>query len=848
MRPVGPRGRRIPGAVRRVLFWALAVALLFPLAGVIWLKRLAAGPVPASGELALPGLGGPVEILRDSLGVPHVWAGSLADALFAQGYLHATDRLWQLEMFRRVAEGRLSELFGEETLDADRFLRTLGLARTGRETAIGEGPRALVEAYARGVNAAMAGWRGFLPPEFVLLRAGFEVWELEHSLAIEKIMAWDLSQYGVSMSLAAARATAGDEAVLELLPSYPDWGVTILQDGPRAAARDAGAEGLVDQLRAQVGGDPGGPAGRVPAGMSPWTTARVPAATASSGAGPVSSGGASRELPPPVVSGDLIASARMPAAARTALEAASIARASNSWVVGGSRTRTGMPLLANDMHLSLDHPNIWYLIGLHAPGLDVVGESLPGAPGVIAGHTAGVAWGFTNAMVDDSDLFIERVDPADATRYLTAEGSEPFRVREESIRVRGRREPVRLVVRETRHGPVMTSVDPVPGGELLSYRWGAHDPSTTFDGILSMNHANSADELIAALALFTSPYQNVVFADTAGDFGYQLAGAVPLRRSGRPPLLPVPGWTGEHDWTGTLPYEHNPRLLNPSSGFIATANNRQGRDSLSLVISPNRWEDPYRAQRITELIEARADHDAESMRAIQLDVRSAFIARYRDQAGSAFRRAGLDSLAAALEAWDGRATVESTETTLFHAWAEALRTALRARFHGGAGGFGYFPRYMVGRALDAGGASVDSLAEQAALEAADASGLPWGRIHLLRIAHPFQDVPLVGGLLGFGRRDLPRPGDHYTVDAAAFEGSLPLFEVTAGPSQRSVADLGDLGRGGGFILPGGQSGRPANRHSWDQLERWRRGELWRLPLDQPEVEARTVSRLVLLPG
>ncbi len=768
-----------------------------------------------------------MEVLRDSLGVPHVWAGSLADAVFAQGYLHATDRLWQLEMFRRVAQGRLSELFGEETLDADRFLRTLGLARAGRETAVSTGTRALVEAYVRGVNAAVDEWRGLLPPEFLLVRATFEPWALEHSLAVEKIMAWDLSQYGISMSLASARAAAGDEAVLELLPSYPDWGVTILQDGP-------GVPGAPASTGASRSGPPAAPSANDASITEPDAS--------------IADRPASRDPLPPTVSADLVASARMPAAARTALEAASIVRASNSWVVGGSRTRSGRPLVANDMHLGLDHPNIWYLIGLHAPGLDVVGQSLPGAPGVIAGHTAGVAWGFTNAMVDDSDFFIERVDPADTTRYLTPEGSEPFGVREEAIRVRGRDQPVRLLVRETRHGPVMTAVDPVPGGELLSFRWGAHDPSTTFDGILAMNLANSASELIAALAHFTSPYQNVVFADTAGDFGYQLAGAVPLRRSGRPPLLPVPGWTGEHDWVGTLPYERNPRLLNPVSGFIATANNRQSRDSLSLLISPDRWEDPYRAQRITELIEARGDHDAESMRTIQLDVQSGFIARYRGRASAAFRRVGLDSLAGALDAWDGRATVESTEATLFHAWAEALRTGMRARFHTATGGSGYFPQYMVGRGLDAGGAGVDSLTGQAALEAADASGRSWGQVHLLRISHPFQEVPLIGGLLGFGRRDLPRAGDDYTVDAAPFEGNLPLFEVTAGPSQRSIVDLGDLGRGGVFILPGGQSGRPANRHSWDQLERWQRGELWRLPLDRSEVEARTISRLRLLPG
>ena len=804
-----------------MLAGAFAAVLLVAVAGAVWIERLATGPPPASGELVLPGLERPVEVLRDSLGVPHVWAGSLADAAFAQGYLHATDRLWQIEMFRRVAQGRLSELFGEETVEADRFLRTLGLARAGRASvaAIGAETRAIGEAYARGVNAAVAGWRGFPPPEFVVLRASFEPWELDHSLAIEKIMAWDLSEYGTSISLAGARADVGDEAVRALLPRYPEWGVTILQDAPEAPA----GEGL----------------------SAATPSARSVASAAWSVDGPAPgrptfSGGL-----PPVVSAGLVASARVPEAARAPIEAASIVRASNSWVVGGTRTRSGMPIVANDMHLSLNQPNIWYLIGLHAPGLDVVGQSLPGAPGVIAGHTAGVAWGFTNATADDSDLFIERVDPADTTHYLVPGGSEPFRVREESIRVRNREEPVRLVVRETRHGPVMTPVEAQAGGELLSFRWGPRDPSTTFDGVLAMNRANTVGELIDALAQFTSPYQNVVFADTAGDFGYWLAGAIPLRRSGRPPLLPVPGWTGEHDWTGTLPFARNPHLLNPASGFVASANNRQSWDSLALLVSPDRWEAPYRAQRITELIEVRADHDAESMRAIQLDIQSGFAARHRDRASAAFRGAGLDSLAGALDAWDGRATLENTETTLFYSWVESMRALLRADFYRGRGGSGYFPRYMFERAVEGGGA--DSLARVAALRAAAAGRIPWGRAHQLHISHPFEGIPVIGGLLGYGRRGVPRPGDPYTVNVARYTGSSPPFVVTAGASQRSVADLADLRGGGGFILPGGQSGRPGNRHAWDQFERWRRGELWRLPLDRDAVEARSVSRLTLLP-
>ena len=312
------------------------------------MRRLVTGPAPASGELVLPGLEEPVEVMRDSLGVPHVWASSMADAVLAQGYLHATDRLWQMEMFRRVAQGRLSELFGEETVEADRFLRTLGLARAGRGSAAVISPetRALGEAYARGVNAAVAGWRGPLPPELVLLRVSLEPWEIEHTLAIEKIMAWDLSEYGTSISFAAARATVGDEAVQALLPHYPEWGVTILQDAPDGSAPDAAA------LDASASGAPalrGSPPG-----------ASHPEA-----------------LLPPAVSAELIASARIPEAARAPLEAASIVRASNSWVVGGERTRSGKPMVANDMHLSLGQPNIWYLVGLHAPGLDVVGESLP---------------------------------------------------------------------------------------------------------------------------------------------------------------------------------------------------------------------------------------------------------------------------------------------------------------------------------------------------------------------------------------------------------------------------------------------------------------------------------------
>ena len=287
-------------------------------------------------------------------------------------------------------------------------------------------------------------------------------------------------------------------------------------------------------------------------------------------------------------------------------------------------------------------------------------------------------------------------------------------------------------------------------------------------------------------------------------------------------------------------------MLNPQSGFVVTANNRQSRDSTSLLVSSHRWESPYRAQRITELIQASASHDAESMKTIQLDVESSFVRRYRGAAEDALRRAGLDAAAEGLGAWDGRADLESTDATIFYTWIESTRLEMRTRFYGGDQG--YFPRYMVERALEAGGADVDSLTARAAVRAASAPTLAWGEAHQLDLAHQLGEVPLIGTLLGFGRSRIPRAGGPYTVNAGSFGGSAPPFRVTSGPSQRSVADLADLASGGFFILPGGQSGLPANRHSWDQLDRWSRGELWRLPLERRAVDERALSRLTLIPA
>jgi penicillin G amidase len=891
--------------LRKALTLGAVLVLALGLAALAAVHHLRTGPQIRSGTLTLEGLDAPVEILYDSMGVPHIFAASIEDLFLAQGYVHATHRLWQMEMFRRVQEGRLSEIFGERTLDTDRFLRTIGMGEAARSGAPlpGSSMHDLLERYATGVNAAITGWRGLLPPEFVLLRLRPEPWTPALAQGIEKLMAWDLSDYQTGLSLAVAREALGDSALVPLLPAYPEWGVTIVGGWPEE--------------------DP------APLGPTPSGQATLHSAASHPTLSPGSHSGRPPAPLPPHTHWELLAQATPPEEAEPFLELGSVVRASNSWVVGGERSASGKPLLANDMHLSLDAPNIWFLVGLHAPGLDVVGMSIPGAPGVVAGHSRAVAWGFTNGMVDDSDFFLELVNPDDPDQYLTPDGWAPFETREEVILVKGRA-PDTMTVRSTRHGPVITPVesrasaavgarrevrrgersaaaaaraaalgrapqtsdsdleggdDPAPervAGQVLSFQWVAHSPARTFPALLGMARARTAREFVEALRDFDNPHQNVVFADTAGAWGYWLAGRIPLRASGTPPHLPVPGWTGEHDWIGWVPFQEKPHVLAPERGYVATANNAQGRDERARRVSDGNWASPYRAQRISELLEARDLHDAESFLAIQMDAGSAFADRHLPHAVDAFRSGGLEELAGRLEGWDRVAGPGSTEATLFHTWWTGLRLRFRDHYYGGAGG--YFPDAVVEAALwggsrehggvggmggeervsgeshdgkQSGGAGNNpkgmlslppELPREAARLAAHYTDLPWGEAQGLTLDHPLSAVPVVGRLLKFGRSGIPRVGMPNSPNVNPIGGSRPPFRSGYGPSQRHVVDMADPDASGGFILPGGQSGYPANRHSFDQLELWTEGRLWLLPKERSLVEARTVATLRLVPA
>jgi penicillin amidase len=763
--------------LKRVLLLVVLLVMGVAVALSLWLRS--ARP-RVDGTIALPGLPATVTVLRDSLGVPSIQAPDEASLMFAQGFVHAQDRLWQMELFRRVAEGRLAEILGPGLVETDRFLRTAGVWRAAeaQEKATPPELMRLLEAYATGVNAWIDTHTGALPPEFIVLRMKPERWTPRHSLALEKVMAWDLSEFGSARAAAAARRTLAPARLRLLNPDYPAWGPTI------------------------VGGTP-------PA--IPETAARL-------------------------------------------IETFSISHASNAWVIGGARTRSGRPILANDMHLALRAPAIWQLMALHGGGVDVAGMTLPGAPFVVAGHNRAVAWGFTNAMVDDVDVFAERIDPADPGRYLVPGGSEPFRVIHERIAVRGA-DPVGFDIRLTRHGPVLESEETGDSATVLAMAWVAAHPSHTFSALRDFNHAKSAADVVAATVLFDDPHQNVVYADTAGHFGYRMAGRVPIRGDSLPPPLgPVPGWTGEWDWNGYLSADRHPAVADPERGYVVTANNRQVAGDVGDLIGQD-WEPPFRAARITQMImDADAPLDADAVHAMQMDTHDALADRYIDAAISTAIRAGEADAEQVLSDWGRRADRDSEGAALFYAWMATLQARVRsALWDGEVGWLSRAAFYAVLDSarlpwLDTGGATaLDSLARDAMATAArTARGRTWGDLHRVASVHALSASPLLRRLLRLDVGHVPGDGANTTVDVSQFSGPFPL-DADYGPSQRHVVDMADPDDSGGFILPTGSSGIPFDRHYRDQFARWLDGGLWPIPVNPDGAEARAVHRLLLEP-
>ncbi len=731
------------------------------------------------GELALEGLREPVAVEREPSGVPHIRAKNEHDLFFALGFVHAQDRLWQMEFQRRVGAGRLSEVLGEGTVEQDRFLRTWGFYEAAEEAYRSLTPQGkrVVDAYTAGVNAYLEGEPG-LPPEFRLLRYEPERWRPADVLVWAKMMSFDLStNYESELTRQRLRARGlSPERIAELLPPYPEDAPTILDAEDRRATPTAAEGERAGKLLALR-----------------------------------------RSLPVSV-------------------------EASNNWVIGGKLTRSGEPLLADDPHLGFQVPSLWYLAHLKSPTLEAIGATLPGLPGVVIGRNRHIAWGVTNVGADVQDLYVlDETRNGGAYRYRGED--RPYQVRRETIEVDGAKD-VRLSVRETVYGPVVSDVVDAPdGGRPLALRWTSLEPQDrTLEAFLGINRAGNWEEFNEALRPYVAPSQNFVYADAEGNIGYVAPGRFPIRSDGHSGLYPVPG-DGSRDWRGWVPYAEWPRVLNPEEGFIVTANNKVTPKGYPYNLSLE-WAEPYRAQRIREMIEAGGTNlTAEDMVRIQLDRRSLLFGDFRPY----LERLDLDYGRARewrerLLAWDGVARPGSREATLFAAWYSEL-TRLPEKEVGED--HWSEPRYLL-NALKNGDRNCGE-GERACLEYAARAfegalerfegGVPeWGEEHEAVFEHPVLSATPLSRLTD---RSVPFGGDSSTVNVGSYD--LENFVMDSGPSYRQVLDLSRPDRSL-YVHPMGQSGNPLSGNFDDLLPLWREGGYLPMRMDGYDVGARLVLK------
>ena len=807
---------RTPFTMGRVLFFLLIASLLVVLGVLAWFYSVARSSLPQlDGNVKISGLSARVTVIRDVHGVPTIEASNLDDLFFAQGYVTAQDRLWQMDMMRRFAAGEASEILGDAFLKHDREQRILGLkvaAHKSLEVASAQN-RSHFEAYARGVNAYIESHRDWLPIEFRILHYSPRQWAPEDSTLIASQMVKDLNHYPYRDALEREKIQAklGPELTADLYVNS-SW-----HDRPPTVARPGLDQDTDEENRP-----------RRPIGSSVAST---------------SAGTDIQNL-----------------ASELQSDSERVVIGSNNWVVSGAHTVSGKPLLSNDMHLGHQMPNLWYEAHLRCGNFDAAGVTLPGLPYVIVGHNQRIAWGFTNIGPTVEDVYIETFNPEG--QYLTPEGWKAPEHRSEVIHVKGKPD-VTVDVAVTRHGPVITEL--IPGeNRKLALRWTLYDG--THDPFFEVDSAQNWEQFRNAFSTFDAPGQNVVYADVEGNIGYQATGKIPIRASGDG-SLPENGSDNAHEWTGYIPFDKLPRAYNPPSGIIATANSRITPDGYPYSISTG-WEAPWRSARIYRVLESGKKFSAADMLALQTDIYSEadryFAERFVysvDHVSTASAR--TKQAAELLRGWDGRMTADSAAPTIaFQARAELARLLLEPKLGGApadpkqAEATLSWKTYSWGmqsvwlenvvhhqpaRWLPQAYASYDDLLA-AAVEAAvsgpeasqDLASWKWGKFHPVEIQHPILGrVPLLQRWTGPGT--LPQSGSGYTVKAVS---------RSHGPSERLTVDLSDLDQST-LNLVTGEAGNFLSPYYMDQWKAWYEGYTFKLPYSEKAVAGTKQHELVM---
>jgi len=815
--------------ILRIVAVALVILALAAGAGAWWMLRRALPQL--DGQTALPEVKREVVVERDLWGVPRIRAQSLEDLVTAHGYVQAQDRLWQMDLLRRVAAGELSEIFGAATLDVDRGHRVLGL-RQAAERAVREMPaetRALLEAYARGVNRYISERASRLPWEFLVLRYAPRPWTPADTALVGAYMHEVLSaSWRSELNRAEVHKLAGEERARELyvVDSPLDRFVT----GHAPAAKPESPRN-----------SPPRSPGRIEQASAPHSLLLFHSSTLSL---------LHSSTPAPLYSSpplDLL---------RHFEDEMNFVAGSNNWVVSGQHTYSGKPLLANDTHLPLDLPCIWHLVHLQAPGWNVKGFALPGVPLVIIGHNERIAWGFTNNGADVQDVYELALNPQNPKQYRAHGAWVDAEVRREVVRVRGRADET-VEVLLTRHGPIVERKE----NTAYALRWTATEPGGLDYAFPLLGRAQNWQEFLDVVRQVPGPAQNAVYADVDGNIGFAVAGKVPVRKKGNG-SLPVPGETDEYEWTGYVPFEEMPQVLNPPEGIIATANARVAGPGYRWHLT-ERWEAPYRTARIYELLSEKRRFRPHDFIGVQTDLKSLphlNLAAELRRAFAALPAAAGDArtkeLLQKLEGWSGVAVASSVETAFVEFTRRALLRNLLRPFLGERTNLYQWRRSglfleRVLRERPAGWLPENfpgydqlllSSADEAAreMERESGSGDPrdwnWGRWMKLQMRHPLGRAALLDGWLGAPRAE--QNGTAFTVNQTG-----PSF----GPAMRFVADLADWDRS---LMNGtfGQSGQLLSPHYRDHFPAWLEGR--GLPSAFSDAEFAKVRRhtLRLLPA
>jgi penicillin G amidase len=817
-------------SVRRALLSAFLILLIVAGAGIWWYVYR---PLPqVDGTIVVNGLHSDVTVERDRWGIPHIRAGSAEDMVEAQGYVMAQDRLWQMDLLRRVGRGQLSEIFGPAVLPIDKKFRTLGFGRAAeREAAAASGePRLIVEAYARGVNRFIDQHQNQLPLEFSLLHYKPRPWTPADTYVIGGYMYVTLTDtWERELDRAKVTERVGLERAKDLFSQEAAMDHFIVgdpndkKDGSQHPHSNDDEDDDDDEMESDD--------------VIKAQTFKPDAASED-------------EIPPSI-------SSMMWPVARDFLSYTNSeirqSLGSNNWVVSGAHTATGKPLLANDTHLELSVPSIWYQVHLTAPGWNVAGFTFPGAPLVVIGHNDRIAWGFTNNGADVQDLYIETFNPAAPDEYRVNGAWKKAQTRDELIHVKGQADE-HLTVVSTRHGPLVRR----EGDKGYALRWTATEPGALSNSYNWLGAAKNWEEFRKLIKQSWGPAQNAVYADVAGNIGYIMSARVPIRKKGHGEV-PVPGDTDHYEWTGYIPFDQLPQALNPDSGLIVTANARVVGPDYKPYLT-DRWEEPYRTARIFDLLQGRHDLRPEDMLKVENDTYSyphMFLAEQLSAAAKSVppKDARTQHLIQQLKDWNGIAGADSVEVSFLQAIRRSLLQMILEPYLGNDTdlynwrSMTFLQRVLTDRPSKwlppayknydelltaAADRAVSKLAEQT--KSQQPKDWPWKRFNSLQMLHPMGRTGILKLLFSIG--DRPQSGTIYSVRAAS---------KSHGPSERFVANPANWDDSI-LLITSGESGQVGSSHYTDQFPLWYEGKPIVLPFSDAAEKTTRKHTLTLKPG